>query len=212
MHTYIHSYIHTYNIELGKYTFPNGDVYEGPFEAGKMHGSGILTLHSHRHRTIPASSKQPPPSSSSSLPPATAFHPPRMEGVFESGQLISTKAPKKHTTPAPAVLIKLPPITTTSNSPSPGSPGPATHTLSSIDEHEYEHPGYIGPLDENGLKHGKGVFIYSNNMTYIRTPCVRMFCLHNCECVCMCWKFCLLHWLIGLCSLKINKTMLFLRY
>ena len=134
-----------------------------------MHGSGILTLHSHRHRTIPASSKQPPPSSSSSsLPPATAFYPPRMEGVFESGQLISTKAPKKHTTPAPA-LIKLPPITTASNSPSPGSPGPATHTLSSIDEHEleHEHPGDIGPLDENGLKHGKGVFIYGNNMTYI---------------------------------------------
>ena len=166
MHTYIHIFIRTYNIESGKYTFPNGDVYEGPFEAGKMHGSGILTLHSHRHRTLPASSKQPPPSSSSSLPPATEFHPPRMEGVFESGQLISTKAPKKHTTPAP-VLIKLPPITTASNSPSPGSPGPATHTLSSIDEHEHEHPGYIGPLDENGLKHGKGVFIYSNNKTYI---------------------------------------------
>ena len=163
-HAYLHIHIHTHNI--GKYTFPNGDVYEGPFSAGKMHGSGILTLHS--HRTVPTSSKLHQSSS-------TAFHPPRMEGEFVSGQLISTKAPRRHpitttssSQQATTAPTKLPPIATpSSNGKSTDSPNPAIHSLSPIDEHE--HPGYVGPLDENGLKHGRGIFIYGNlpYFTYI---------------------------------------------
>ena len=124
----------------GKYTFPNGDIYEGPFLAGTMHGTGIIILNSYQ------------PSSSSS-----SGGPPRMEGQFHHGKLIATKSltqshkllqPQGHALNNGA-NVKL-----------------GLSQVQSAEKSIFPHPGYSGPLNELGQKHGRGVFQYDNGDCY----------------------------------------------